>query len=41
MTKNRKKHSPSFKAREALEAIKGEEMMAELASRYEVQPHVR
>jgi transposase len=35
---NRKKYSPSFKARVALEAIKGEETIAQIASRYEVHP---
>ena len=38
MTQGRRKHNPSFKARVALEAIKGEETVAQLATRYEVHP---
>ncbi len=38
MSKERRKHSPSFKAKVALEAVKGEETMAQLAARYEVHP---
>ena len=40
MKGNRRKHSPSFKARVALEALKGEESIAEIASRYEVHPNL-
>lgn len=38
MKENRRKHSPSFKSRVALEAIKGEETVAQLASRFDVHP---
>ncbi len=38
MSKERRKHSLSFKAKVALEAVKGEETVAQLAARYEVHP---
>ena len=38
MKENRRKHSPAFKAKVALEAIKGEETIAQLAGRFEVHP---
>ena len=38
MSKERRKHSPTFKAKVALEALKGEETVAQLAASYEVHP---
>jgi transposase len=40
MKGNRRKHSPSFKAKVALEALKGEASLAEIASHYEVHPNL-
>jgi len=40
MKGNRRKHSPSFKAKVALEAIKGEATITEIASRYEIHPNL-
>ena len=40
MKGNRKQHSPSFKARVALEALKREETIAQIAGRYEVHPNL-
>ena len=38
MSKGRRKHSPVFKAKVALEAVKGQETVAQLAAPYEVHP---
>ena len=38
MTKGRKQHSSTFKAKVALEALKGDETVAELAGWFQVHP---
>ena len=39
MKTTRRKHSPSFKAKVALEALRGEKTIAELAGQYEIHPN--
>jgi len=39
MKANRRKHNPEFKAKVALEALKGEETIAALAVRFELHPN--
>jgi len=39
MKTNRRKHSPEFKAKVALEALKGEETITTLAVRFELHPN--
>jgi transposase-like protein len=40
MTKRtRRKHTPAFKAKVALAAVKGEKMLAELAQQFDVYPN--
>ena len=38
MSQGRRKHSPPFKAKVALEALKSQETVAKLAAKYEVHP---
>ena len=38
MSQGRRKHSPGLKAKVALEVLKGQETVAQLAARYEVHP---
>jgi transposase len=38
MSNKRKQYSPEFKAKVALEAVRGEKTISELASQYEVHP---
>jgi transposase len=40
MSNKRKQYSPQFKAKAALEAVRGEKTISELASQYEVYPTV-
>jgi transposase-like protein len=40
MKESRRKHRPSFKAKVALDALKGEESIAQIATRYEVHPNM-
>jgi transposase len=39
MRRPRRNHSPAFKARVALEAVKGEKTVAELAKQFDVHPN--
>jgi transposase len=36
---SRRKHSPVFKAKVALEALRGDKTLAEIASQYEIHPN--
>ena len=39
MKTSRRKHSPAFKAKVALEALRGDKTIAEIASQYEIHPN--
>ncbi|MGH8538846.1 MAG: transposase, partial [Gammaproteobacteria bacterium] len=39
MKRPRRNHSPAFKARVALEALKGEKTLAQLAAHHDVHPN--
>ena len=39
MKTNRRRHSPAFKAKVALEALRGEKTISELACKYEIHPN--
>jgi transposase len=39
LKQTRRKHSPAFKAKVAMEALRGEKTIAELASQYEIHPN--
>ena len=38
MSQGRRKHSPAFKAKVTLKAVKGQETVAQLAAKYEIHP---
>jgi len=39
MRRKRRNHSPGFKARVAIEALKGEKTLSELAQQYDIHPN--
>jgi len=40
MKQSRRQHSPTFKAKVALEAIRGEETVAQVAAKYGIHPNM-